>query len=400
MAYPTIISGATGTQNICSGQVVVDISDKIYLLEPNAAPLYVLVSKLNKRSAINTTFSWLEDELNPSWTTVDCATITAADTTIKVSDAIFNKYDVVKNVDSGEIILVTAVSTTSITAIRNYGDGTYASHADMTSGQNLVIIGSAFEEGSGYDALATVSTKVAQKTNYLQIFRKSVEITKTLANTELYGGDDRQYQRKKKGIELMRDIERAFLFGAPKIDTTAGNLDKDHARRTTGGVDYWISTNATAAGGSLTETEFEGFLRSVMRYGENTKYLFAAPIVLSVISLWAQGKLQMFPKDKTYGIAITQYVSPHGTVNLVKELMLENVGAAGASPTSTDTYGGYAFAIELPELTYRYLQNRDVTFETEIQLPGDDSYKDQYICEIGLEFRHERKHGQLTGVTG
>lgn len=31
----------------------------------------------------------------------------------------------------------------------------------------------------------------------------------------------------------------------------------------------------------------------------------------------------MVPKDKTYGIAVTQYLSPHGTVNLINDVMLE-----------------------------------------------------------------------------
>jgi hypothetical protein len=53
----------------------------------------------------------------------------------------------------------------------------------------------------------------------------------------------------------------------------------------------------------------------------------------------------------------------------------------------------------LEDITYRYLQNRDVQFETEIQHPADDFYKDQYICEVGMEFHNEQKHGQLTGVT-
>jgi hypothetical protein len=103
----------------------------------------------------------------------------------------------------------------------------------------------------------------------------------------------------------------------------------------------------------------------------------------------------MFPKDKTYGIAISQYLSPHGTVNLVKELMLENAGGVA----STSNYGGYAYAIELEDVVYRYLQNRDVQMETDIQLPGDDFYKDQYICEVGMEFHNEQKHGTLYGVT-
>ena len=340
-------------------------------MEPNAAPLYVLVSKLNKRVAINTTIYWLEDVLNPSWATLNGAT-SAGSSNIVVHTGegyYFNISDLVKVPSTGEIMYVTAASvSTAFSATRGYAGSTAASAADDS---DLVIIGSAFEEGSAYSALSTVSTKTTSATNYLQIFRKAVEITKTMANVELYGGEDRPYQRKKKGIELMRDLERTFLFGKP-YQTTSGVT---HARRMCGGIESFISTNSTAAGGALTETEFDGFLRTVFRYGSSTRYLFCAPIVLSVISLWAQGKLNMFPKDRTYGIAISQYQSAHGTVNLVKELMLENAGGV----SSTSYYGGYAFAIELEDLIYRYLQNRDVQMETDIQHPGDDYYKDQIL---------------------
>lgn len=384
----TMINAATNTQTVLSNQRVIDMADKIYLLEPNAAPLYVLVSKLNKRVAISTTVEWLEDELNPSWSTLR-AYASAADTGLSASHNYFNVYDLVKVPSTGEVVLVTALcaSLTGITVTRAVGDTTSATSA--ASAADIVIIGSAFAEGSSGTDLKVLTTQTARKFNYLQIFRKAVEITKTLANSELYGGDDRSYQRKKKGIELMRDLERSFLFGEKTEDTAS-------PRRTTGGIDEFISTNSTNANGTLTETEFEGFLRTLFRYGSNSRYLFSAPIVLSVISMWAQGKLQMFPKDKTYGIAINQYISPHGTINLVKELMLENAGGV----SSTSNYGGYAFAVELEEVVYRYLQNRDVQFETDIQSPGDDFYMDQYICEIGLEFHQERKMGVLTGVTG
>jgi hypothetical protein len=86
----------------------------------------------------------------------------------------------------------------------------------------------------------------------------------------------------------------------------------------------------------------------------------------------------------------------HGTINLVKDVMLEYMGSA----SSTSYYGGYAYGVELENLAYRYLQNRDVVLETEIQNPGDDIFKDQYICEVGLEFRLEKTMGGLTGVTG
>jgi hypothetical protein len=63
-----------------------------------------------------------------------------------------------------------------------------------------------------------------------------------------------------------------------------------------GGIESFISTNSTAAGGALTETEFDGFLRTVFRYGSSTRYLFCAPIVLSVISLWARRTLGLLKR--------------------------------------------------------------------------------------------------------
>lgn len=71
--------------------------------------------------------------------------------------------------------------------------------------------------------------------------------------------------------------------------------------------------------------------------------------------------------------------------------MLENAGVI----SNTNYYGGYCYAVELEDVVYRYLQNRDVQMETDIQHPGDDSYKDQYICEVGCEF-HENLIKSIT----
>jgi len=390
-----MITNAVSTANLNATQRVLDVADKIYLLEPNAAPLYVLVSKLNKRVAINPEFKWLEDDLNPSWSTL-AASATSAATTITVATGegpYFNKYDLVKVPATGEVMLVTNVSSDTLTVVRGYGSTSAASAAANT---NIFIIGSAFEESSSYSALVTKSTQTSTKTNYCQIFRKSVEVSRTAANSELYGGPDRNYQRKKKGIELMRDLERAFLFGEPLQDTGTKDTSLTHVRRTTGGINYFITTNATNVNGVLTESDFESFLRTVFRYGSQTRYLFAAPLIVSVVNQWAQRKLQMFPSDKTYGIAIGQYLSFHGTLNIIKDVLLEHAG----SPSNTSYFGGYAFAVAIEEVIYRYLQNRDVQLETDIQIPGDDSYKDAYICEVGCEFHLEKAHGKLYGVTG
>jgi hypothetical protein len=392
----TMITGGTVSQYILANLRVVDFADKIYLLQPEAAPLYVLVSRLNKRPAINTTIQWPENDLNPTWSSLS-ASATSAATALAVATGegvYFNKYDIVKVPSTGEVILVTLTAANGITGIRGYGSTTAASAANAAT---MVILGSAFEEGSASTALYTKSRQASLQWNCLQIMRKSVEVTNTMLNSDLYGGDIRSYERKVKGIELMRDMEHVFLFGERLEDTSAGkDASLTHARRTSGGLNYYITTNATAVGGILAETDFEAFIRTVTRFGEGDIYLFAAPLIISTISQWAQGKLNMYPKDKTYGISIAQYLSPHGTINLVKDYMLENAG----SVSNTAYYGGYAFAVKLDDVVYRYLQNRDVTMEADIQHPGDDFVKDQYICEVGMEFHNQEKHGLLTGVTG
>lgn len=376
----TMIAGA-GTGIINSSRRVIDMSDTIYLLEPNAAPLYVLVSKLKKKSVFNPKFEWLEDDLNPRETTVSSSIgLTGVHLDITNSGYV-NAYDILYNTDTEEKVLVTAGTTgASLTIARGYALTTPAS---MTALNTLLIMGSAFEEGAAESAVLVKSTQVSNLWNYTQIFRKKVEVTGTLAASRLYGGADRNYQRKKKGIELMRDFETSFWWGS-----RGASSGTTHNIRTFRGVNGWVTTNSDTSIGTLTETEFETHLRKPFRYGSTQKYMFASPLAISVISQWAQGKLNMIPKDKTYGIAITQYLSPHGTLNLVKENLFE-----------TDK-SGCAFIVELGELQYVYLQGRDVKLQTNIGTIGDDLFKDQYLCEIGMELHSEKKHSKMTGISG
>jgi hypothetical protein len=355
-----------------------------------------MTSRLKKAPTGNQTFEWLEDDLNPSWSNPTAnasapATGTSANLAVTAGTGpYFNRYDIVKNSRSGEIMLVVRTSTSDITAVRGW-DGTAAT---TSTTDDLVILGSAFQEGSTSGMLITKSTQTTRAFNYVQIFRKSVELSQSLAASNLYGGSDRDYQRKKKGIEMMRDIERTFLFNnryqAQYADAAlAGAAVATATRRSTGGLwHYRTNMQSRDMSGLMTETEFEAFLRDLFLYGENSRVMFCSPLVLSVISLWAQPKLQMLPKDKTYGIAINQYLSPQGTINLVRNMLLEE-----------STYQGYSWALQMSELTYRYLNGRDIKFETEIQHPGDDTFKDQYIGEVGLELHQESLHGYIYNVT-
>lgn len=376
-----MISTIRSTGNIVAARRVVDISNKIDVLEPDSAPLTQLTKKIEKRVAINPEFKWQEEESLVKTDQINNgAGYTSADTSIVVDNGSrFRAGDVVKVVASGEQLLVTAVSTNTLTVLRAFGTTAAASAADNAV---LLIVGNANEE------FATKRTaKIGDptiRTNYTQIFRTPFGISRTMDKSEVYGKNDLAHQRMMQLIEHQKEIERGFWFGEPK-EYTSGT----HPRRTTGGVDYWISTNATDMGTTMTEAEFEAFLRTGFRYGSKTKWLFAAPIFLSAISFWAKDNVRVAPTDKTFGINVQQWMTPFGMVNIV----LNNMFA------ETTVYGGYAYLMDIEGLAYRYMADSDTKLKTNIQDNSADGEEDEYLTECGLEFNNEKKSAVAYNTT-
>jgi len=347
----------------------------------NSYPLTVLLNKLKKKVTYDPQFRAFEDELKARWDQINHgAGYTAGDTSIVVDNGdYFAAYDVVLHPSSGEQMLVTAVSTNTLTVRRGWGT---TSAGALSDDDYLLIMGNAFQEGDSSPS-PNVSN-VSYVDNYTQIFRTSFDVTNTLKNTKLYGEDELARLRRKMLIEHLKGIELQLWFGEKKEDNTNDN----NVRRATAGVRPRISTNTTDVGGNLTETAFEAFLRTGFRYGNNRKFLFCAPLITSAISTWAAGKLQMLPNDKTYGINIIRYQTPHGVIDIVNHVLFEN------------SYNGYAFLVDLDNLWLRTMNNRDTKLYRNVQSAGVDAEKDEYLTECGLQCDLEKTHAMLYGVTG
>ena len=376
-----MIQAIRSTGNVLAARRVVDMSEKISVLEPDSAPLTQLTKKMGKKVAINPDFKWMEEE-SLVRTASPAATYTAGVTQISVGSGTgvrFRVGDVVKVVESGEQMLVTAVATDLLDVSKGYGT---TSTAAIPSADTLLIIGNSNQEFATKRAI--LATDPVAKTNYTQIIRTPFGISRTIDNSELYGGGDKKHQRMMQLIEHQKDIERTFWFGEPKEDTTG-----THPRRLTGGVDYWTSTNSKDASGTLTELDFEEFIRTGMRYGSKTKWLFAAPLIVSAINFWAKDKLVTASKDKTYGIDVSQYLSAFGMINIITMNLF----------AETTVTAGEAFLVDPESLKYRYLANSDTRLKTNIQDPSADGEEDEYISEVGLEYRSEKKGSMLYGAT-
>ena len=376
------ITGAMTTTNVLSDQLAIDLGDRISLLEPSAQPLAVFTRKANKKRTVATKFSWLEDQSKPRFDTQAGGATNVATTIPVTNGAYFQQWDQVLNTRTGEQFRVDAVAANNLTVTRGIGSTATA----MNNLDELYIIGTAQPENdTSKPARSDVPSKV---TNNTQIFRTPFEISGSLQASSFQASPDEwPRQARLKGIEHAKDLELSFLFGRKSATTPGATED-----RTTGGILSFITTNQTDAGGDLSEAEFNAFMLQVMRYGSDSKLAMASGVGISALNKFPASKQQTRNDETTYGMNVTRYTSPFGSLNLVYHRMLEGT-----------KYGGYIIVVDMEQAAYRYLANDSVSRDTKVlpnRQPNDqDGRKDEYLSEVGLQFGLQRTHGVLTGIT-
>lgn len=384
-----LISGARSTENVTQDRRKYDVSDKLWLVDPDYAIMTFFARKLAKQKTIDPEFRWFDKAQPSRYDAVNYTTgYTSGATSVVVDDGTkFRAGDVVMDVDTGEHLRVTSVSTNTLTVARGYGSTAATTISDDDS---LVILGNAYAENA--DVGTARSSTATKRYNYTQIFREPFAVTGTEDATEFYAGGNDLAQLRKEHLQIhMKDIERAMIFGEAKEDVST--IGTGQPIRTTGGLKSFLSTNLKDAQGALTEPEFEDWVRMLFVNGGEKKMGFLSPLVASAVNSWAVGKLQMFPKDKTYGISVMSYLSIHGQLDFVVEKMF----------AENTTWNGMAFGVDMGLLSYRYLggngKNRDTKLLKDRQGNGVDGVIEEYLTEAGLQLALENRHGLLYGVT-
>ena len=204
--------------------------------------------------------------------------------------------------------------------------------------------------------------------------------------TELYGGKDRAYQRRKKALEHKRDIARAMYFGVRKEDTTGTT-----PRRTMGGLLSFL-TESTAFDSStqpLTYANFNKYVaQPVFSHGSKDKLLIAGPNLMNAINAWSEAKLVTdVDPAATYGIRVKNLITGYGDLKVIYD------------PLLADGYhAGYGMVIDTDNIRYAYLQGRDTKLNTNIQANDVDGVIDEYITECSLEVKLPKTHLLITGA--
>lgn len=369
---PTLNTGVEqSTDNTANNPI--DMDTPVHELEPNVAPLLVLLKKLKTKKATNPKVQWLENEAMPRITTLSASAASNA-TTFAVTADYFRVGDVLRFTAGGWALLVTATAANALSGTKIGG----TAQASAASNAEVFIVSSANAEGASLREIKYL--QLVNASNYTQILRTPFGVTRTEQKTEHYGGDERARLQNSFGREHARQIEQTLWFGARDLVGTN--------QRMAGGVKEFLSTNVTNDSGGTTEAEWLTFLKTAFRYGSEEKWAFASPGAIAAIEGYARSNIQVVnDRGATYGIQMSRYVSGQGVVNLVMH----------RDWADSSVYGGYVFVVDIDALTYRPLD--DTRLMTNRQAPDYDGFKDEYLTEFSLQVEHERKHALLTGVS-
>ncbi|WP_188068982.1 SU10 major capsid protein [Brevibacillus brevis] len=347
------------------------VVDQILLLNPHQTPLINMLGFSQPVSQVE--HVWFEDEMFNDESTVNGAK-TNADTAVVVTDAEpFRASQVVKIGE--ELLLVTAVNagTKTLTVSRGYASTTAAAIAD---GAKIEVM---FVEGTeGADARAARYKARSRKSNLTQIFDDSIEISGTAQAVTQYGIDDLyEYEKQKKQLELALQLEKALING---VKYESGQV------RQMAGIRSLIVTNVDNSGGAVDTTKINALAQKIydkggFATGGDYKIIVGAKQKMA-LSATDSNKIQLTRAENTRGQKVDMIVTDFGQF----EIVLNN-----------NVAGDELFLVDANRMAIKPLNSRDFG-HTFLGQKGDYT-TGMIVGEYTLEFRQEKAHGRLKGLS-
>lgn len=386
----TIKTGLFDTEDELSNRRKVDMSERMYRLQPDDQQFRVILNRLGSKEAVREIVEWLESELMPR-VSAQAASAASADTAITVTtgdgNTIFRIGHVVRNMETGEGYLVTSTSANSIGVTRSWG-GTAAATASSVA--KLLIVGNASAQGASSGA-SHITQKV-RAFNYIQDQRDPLHMSDFETAIDLYGGREPGEELTQKAVEHARAEENSYFWGARDFNASASPGPMGSC----GGAIEYISTYITNASGALTPAEFDTFLEGPFSYGSKNKVFFCAPRVATVLSqmlrdVWQPNTVG----ERTFGAKVDAFIS--GTYGWKIPIIVKREWAD--FDNSGTNYGTYGFLLDVENMRRRYLRGFNTHIRRNIEEPSSTAVVHEYRTAFSLEFGQEKASGILKGVT-
>jgi hypothetical protein len=351
---------------------------QIQYLDPDRRMFTQLLLRLSQKKVTDTEFKLFEREHRSRWVRAT-ENIDGSETAITVADgAAFRVDDVVLVPDTGERILVTAVSGNTLTVTRGVlGTSATAQAASITNGW-LKILFTRKEENSR--AGTPLTTDYQTINNFAQIFEEVYGISRSNKQTKKRGPADLAEERKLALESYKRQLEEAFVWGKKRLEVSGGDT-----YRYTGGFDEFVTTNRLDAEGGLGFGDISWIVNQTTRYGGTKKIWLVGRDARMQLDTLGLEYMRIKSSENILGMAVDGIRTSFGEFMMVTHHGLENAHADRI--------------LVVDPLHIAIAVFMGMKHNMNIQENDRDGEKHQFLGEMGLWLDTEEAHAVITGVS-
>jgi Family of unknown function (DUF5309) len=379
------------TEEPVADERVIDMDSVMRKLDPDTTQFTTMTSRMPSSVATREKFNWLEEQfVNNLFTLTAGYTSGAVTVVVSAADgASIKAGDILRNMTTGEALLVTANAAGSLTVVPSVGA---VASAAGTTGDKLVFVGSSFQQGASMP-----DPKYSQRVlgfNYTQIFRTSWAFAGTTNAIELYGGREPSKEAARKTVEHKRELEHSGFFGGRDFYTSGTG-----PQGTAGGLIEFITANVQNVNGELTSDFLDLFLATVLAKGSSDKVIFTGTIGAYYISRFhrsGQGAFWKPSNESVHGVKVDGFIS--GVFGYQIPVVVKKEWANYPAAAGTKGYNGNLFVVDMSNVQRKPLRDRDTKLLNNRQNPGDDRTASEYLTEMGWEIAQDKTHGLLWGI--
>lgn len=371
--------------------------------QPNGhTPLFGLTSMVPDSKALAVQHGYFSKTLEFSRAVITAAAV-AGDTTLAVQSTTgLVPGQVIHNITTGENLrILTVPAINQITVARAFGR---LPAGAIAQGATLVVIGSAYEQGSARPVARGITPVYAS--TFTQIFRNAWAITDTARASYAEQGYSNIAESKRDNMTFHAiDQESALFWGQPFMNPAGPNGKPIHA--TQGIIDavrQYAPDNVFALG----EDEAVGFddlvdmLLPMYKYDTDlgdgkTRIAFVDTAALlffqRLARIWPD-QVTMNRKETVFGMIFTEFHFIKGRLMLVEHSLFNGL----------EMTNGLAVIVDVPAIRMAYMEGRKQKEEsygvggTNMDGPGIDAQGGSLTSEWALELLNPQACGVITGL--
>ena len=424
----TYFVGLRGTDDLVANERPQSWRDGILRLFPNGmAPLTALTALMPSEKVTDVMFNWWTQTLTTQRAavsviatdtigTVLAASSTAAGTvlylTIPVADSkMFRQGHQVllrdsTNYNREKTALVNSVTQASATtariAVSLLEVDAATALTDLRDTDTVLVIGSMNPQGGSRPE--AIAQQPEQFFNTTQIFRNSLDLSRTLMETKLR--TEQAYQKAKRNALEQHSIEmeKAFFWGKYYVGVGSNGKPQTATRglisfiQEYGGLvnDFSLDADAAYDGTAWISTGVEWLdeqLETIFRYGRPERLAFVGSGALLGIQrlIRSTGHYNIQARESVFGIKVLEWITAFGTLTLKTHPLFSY------EPTNRNSM----VIIDPTLIQYKYIT--DTTFMPDESYMkggnlGIDGKQEEYLTECGLEIHHPICMSYLNGI--